>query len=88
MFNDVDLIFGIDLVLVLLSYQKPTNTNKIKAFGIVFQCNTIFIARIVSLIYIMICQVNKSQSMVDMTHIKAVILHNYTLSKIFYSVRK
>ena len=44
MFNDFDLIFGIALVLVLLSYKKPTNTNTIPAFGIVFQYNTIRIA--------------------------------------------
>ena len=38
--------FGIGLVLVLLSFEKSTNTNTIPAFGIVFQYNTIRIVHL------------------------------------------
>ena len=34
------LLFGIALVLVLLSFENMTNTNTILNYGIVFQYNT------------------------------------------------
>jgi hypothetical protein len=38
---ELDFFVGIGLVLVLLSFEKSTNTNTIPAFGMVFQYNTI-----------------------------------------------
>jgi hypothetical protein len=39
----LEFFVGIVLVLVLLSFEKSTNTNTIPAFGMVFQYNTICI---------------------------------------------
>jgi hypothetical protein len=38
---ELEFFVGIGLELVLLSFEKSTNTNTIPAFGIVFQYNTI-----------------------------------------------
>jgi hypothetical protein len=40
------IFVGIALVLVLLSFDKSTNTNTIPPFGMVFQYNTIRIVHL------------------------------------------